>query len=131
MPQMRQLTPALGQRTAGFPVGDAPALHGHANRFPTSAYRNCGQRGGRLRLLGVVQQGERIERKNTSGISKLRANGISHIESRIPFGGGLQSFADQCGAKQRQAGVELHVEGNRHMHLNAREPPKSLAHRLQ
>ena len=79
----------------------------------------------------MMKQGYGIKSENTSGISKLRANGVSQIESRIPLGGGLHTFARQFTAKEGQGLAERQEESNGHISGVARGTPKSLARRLQ
>lgn len=131
MPQMRQLAAAVGQGAAGLPVGRAAAFDGDLDRLAAGAEGDGGQGGGRLEGLGMMKQGYGIKSENTSGISKLRADGVSQIESRIPLGGGLHTFARQFTAKEGEGLAERQEEGNGHTYGDARGTPKSLARRLQ
>ena len=131
MPQMRQLAAAVGQGAAGLPIGGAPAFDGDLDRLPAGAEGDGGQGGGRLEGLGMMEKGDGIKSKNTSGISELRADGVSQIERRIPLGGGLHSFARQFTAKERQGLAERQEESDGHICGDARGTPKSLARRLQ
>ena len=131
MPQMRQLAAAVGQSAAGLPIGGATAFDGNFDRLAGGAEGDGSQRGGRLEGLGMMQKRYGIKGENTSGISELRADGVSQIESRIPLGGGLHSFARQFTAKEGQGLAERQEESDGHICGVARGTPKSLARRLQ